>query len=148
MFIIKYIMGNSISTNKINFEDLQSVLHKSDSYLIINTMGEHEQYCLIKGTMDCKNEVKIINDLLKKATTDINIIIYGKNINDESVDKKNTSLYNLGFYNVYIYTGGLFEWLCLQDIYGEENFPTTSKEVDILKFKSTKKLNNLLLTNS
>jgi len=141
-------MGNSVSTNKINFEDLQSVLHKSESYLIINTMSENEQSCLIKGTIDCNNEVKIINEMLKKGTTDTNIVIYGKNINDESVDKKNSSLYNLGFYNVYIYTGGLFEWLCLQDIYGEENFPTTSKEVDILKYRSQKKLNNLLLTNS
>jgi hypothetical protein len=141
-------MGNSASTNKINFEDLQSIIHKPDSYLIINTMSETEQACLIKGTVNSKNEVKIINELLKKATTDINILIYGKNVNDESVYKKNSYLYNLGFYNVYIYTGGLFEWLCLQDIYGEENFQTTSKEADILKFRAPKKLNTLLLTNS
>jgi len=148
MFIIKYIMGNSVSTNKINFEDLQGVLHKHKSHLIINTLGEDEQSCLITGTMDSKKEVGIINDLIKKGVSDINIIIYGKNSNDESIFKKNTSLYNLGFYNIYIYTGGLFEWMCLQDIYGEENFPTTSKEADILKFRAPEKLNGLLLTNS
>ena len=30
----------------------------------------------------------------------------------------------------------MFEWLLLQDIYGNELFPTTSKELDILKYKS------------
>ena len=37
--------------------------------------------------------------------------------------------------NVYIYPGGLFEWLLLQDIYGSEDFPTTIVERDHLKFK-------------
>ena len=42
---------------------------------------------------------------------------------------------SLGFYNVYLYNGGLFEWLLLQDIYGFDEFPTTKKELDILKYK-------------
>jgi len=44
-------------------------------------------------------------------------------------------LTSLGFYNVYIYIGGIFEWLLLQDIYGEKEFPTTNKELDLLKYK-------------
>jgi len=39
--------------------------------------------------------------------------------------------------NLYVYIGGLFEWLLLQDIYGDEEFPTTSKIIDILKYKGT-----------
>ena len=39
------------------------------------------------------------------------------------------------FNHVYIYLGGLFEWLCLQDIYGENAFPTTTHEIDLLKYK-------------
>ena len=50
--------------------------------------------------------------------------------------KKYHQLTNLGFYEVYVYVGGLFEWLLLQDIFGEENFPTTTKELDILKYKA------------
>ena len=32
-----------------------------------------------------------------------------------------------------------FEWLLLQDVFGEDLFPTTSKELDILKFNSINK---------
>ena len=35
----------------------------------------------------------------------------------------------------HIYIGGLFEWLLLQDIYGDDEFPTTTKIIDILKYK-------------
>jgi len=44
-------------------------------------------------------------------------------------------LANLGLKNVKVYYGGLFEWLCLQEIYGAELFPTTSQETDLLKYK-------------
>jgi len=48
---------------------------------------------------------------------------------------------------VYIYSGGLFEWLLLQDIYGSDLFPTTNDKVDFLKYKGRKKLNINLLEN-
>ena len=41
----------------------------------------------------------------------------------------------LGFTNIALYLGGLFEWLLLQDIFGFDNFPTTTKTIDILKYK-------------
>jgi hypothetical protein len=65
----------------------------------------------------------------------IKIIVYGKNTSESSPYKKVEQLMGLGFYNVYLYPGGLFEWLCLQDIYSSEEFPTTCKELDILKYK-------------
>ena len=71
----------------------------------------------------------------------IKIIIYGKNSNDETPIKKCEQLLELGFSNIYIYAGGLFEWLLLQDIYGSELFPTTTKQNDLLKYKSQKILN-------
>jgi hypothetical protein len=49
--------------------------------------------------------------------------------------KKYLKLQELGFSNIYIYPGGLFEWLCLQDIYGHDSFKTTKQEIDILKYK-------------
>ena len=48
---------------------------------------------------------------------------------------------------VYAYSGGLFEWLMLQDIYGQDLFPTTKIEKDILKFKACSILNISLLEN-
>ena len=53
---------------------------------------------------------------------------------------------NLGFQTVYLYVGGMFEWLCLQDIYGNEEFPTTTRELDILKYKSPRTFGGYLLT--
>ena len=57
------------------------------------------------------------------------------------MNKKYQQLYSLGFYNIFVYLGGLFEWLMLQDIYGKELFPTTKIEVDLLKYKSNQLLN-------
>ena len=45
---------------------------------------------------------------------------------------RNIKLSELGIKNMYVYCGGLFEWLCLQDIYGEDEFPTTIKELEFL----------------
>jgi hypothetical protein len=55
-------------------------------------------------------------------------------------------LQSLGFNKIYIYSGGLFEWMLLQDIYGKDLFQTTSIEVDILKYKSSKILFHNLIT--
>ena len=76
----------------------------------------------------------------------VNIVLYGKNNIDESVYQKYNQLINLGFINTYIYIGGLFEWLLLQDIYGDENFQTTTSERDILKYQGQSRF-HLLLTN-
>ena len=65
-----------------------------------------------------------------------------------SIYDKYEQLSKLGLINIYIYPGGIFEWLCLQDIYGDELFPTTKKELDILKYKPRSKLNNLYITNN
>ena len=105
----------------------------------------NEQKCLIKNTVAIDNEEMIINSCLKNGQKDIHIIIYGKNSNDEHIYTKYTQLISLGFRNVYLYTGGMFEWLMIQDIFGEEEFPTTSKEIDILKYKSNKVLHIPLL---
>jgi hypothetical protein len=68
------------------------------------------------------------------------IVIYGKNAGDIRVDHKYNQLWKLGFTDIYIYLGGLFEWLLLQDIYGMEEFPTTCRELDILKYRGSRVL--------
>lgn len=138
-------MGNASSMNKINFEDIQYSLSQKDAILIINTLSENEQECIIPMTITPEKEINIINNLLRNGNKNIKIIIYGKNCNDDKIYKKYEQLQSLGFYNIYLYIGGLFEWLMLQDIYGEKEFPTSKKELDILKFKPQKKLNVHLL---
>lgn len=132
-------MGNQNSFNSINsiktfnFEDMQSII-QSRNNIIINTLPEDKQLCLIIGTINIRDEVRILNDCLSN-NKDKQIVIYGRNNNDEKIFIKYKQLIDLGYKNVYIYTGGMFEWLLLQEIYGEENFPTTTKELDILKYK-------------
>ena len=126
-------MGNQSSVKKISYEDMQYILKNPMHTLIINTLDGASQNCLIRNTVKVEKEVSIINTHLQHLNTPI--IIYGRNNNDESIYKKYSQLLSLGFTHVYVYTGGLFEWLCLQDIYGDDLFPTTIQELDILKYK-------------
>lgn len=137
-------MGASQSIQKINFEDMQIAVKNPETYLIINTLPQNEQQCLIMNTISADQEELLINKYIRE-NKGVKIIVYGKNCNDDNVNKKYQQLVSLGFYNVYIYQAGLFEWFLLQDIYGQELFPTTKKELDILKFKSSSVLNISLL---
>ena len=139
-------MGNVQSMRKINFEDMQTATKNPEVYLIINTLSSTEQQCLIKSTVSLDQEEAIINKYIKE-NKGIKIIVYGKNSHDELVHKKYQQLASLGFQNVYAYTGGIFEWLLLQDIYGHEIFPTSKKELDLLRYKPPPLLNISLLTN-
>ena len=142
-------MGNNTSiTKKVNFEDIQEIIQKNKkNCLLINTLDESNQSCLIRKTVSIENEERMINTYLRKDKH-VKIIIYDKNAHQNKLFKKYEQLLKLGFINVYIYPGGLFEWLCLQDIYGSDNFPTTSEELDILKYKAPSLFNdNFLLEN-
>jgi hypothetical protein len=140
-------MGNSVSSQKINFEDMQNVCKNREAYILINTLPATEQNCLIFNTIAPQQEETIMNNFLQNGRKNMRIIIYGKNCNDDTANKKYEQLLKLGFRNVYIYVGGLFEWLLLQDIYGTSEFPTTSKQLDILKYKPHKRIDVALLEN-
>lgn len=133
-------MGQTHSIQKINYEDMQTIIKNPETYLIINTLPKNEQDCLIIHTSAAIDEEIIINRAIKENKK-IRIVIYGKNCNDETVEKKYQQLYSLGFYNIFIYFGGLFEWLMMQDIYGKELFQTTKNEMDLLKYKPRQILN-------
>jgi hypothetical protein len=143
-------MGNKTSQIKISFDEVQNKIKGANATAIpnittcifINTLPENKQSCLIPTTTVSSEEEGTINKLLKN-NSDVEIIIYGMNNNDESVIRKYKQLVSLGFQNIYIYLGGMFEWLLLQDIYGTENFPTTSRELDIMKYKPSKKIDTL-----
>jgi rhodanese-related sulfurtransferase len=149
-------MGASNSKFKINYEDMQlaskySYTCNSDNngnnhsrYAIINTLDPLYQTCLIPNTIPIAEEEEVINDIITNSKK-TKIIIYGLNSNDEKVYSKYEQLIKLGVKHVYIYIGGMFEWLLLQDVYGRELFPTTSTELDILKYKPRKILDILCI---
>jgi len=139
-------MGATQSVKKINFEDMKSFI-VDPNIIIINTMPSSIQECLIINTLNASAETTILNDLLKKNNKHITVVVYGMNACDDVIVTKYNQLIKLGFYNVYVYPGGLFEWLLLQDIYGSDSFPTTKKELDILQFKGSSLSTRLMITN-
>jgi hypothetical protein len=151
-------MGSNHSKNKINYEDVQDACknalnnktnnNNGKKYAIINTMDRNWQSCLIQSTVSIQEEEEMMNGILNnnnKYSNDVTVIVYGTNSNDETIYSKYEQLVKLGIKNVFIYTGGMFEWLLLQDIYGRDLFPTTSRELDILKYKPRKQLNVLYI---
>ena len=139
-------MGNSNSICKINFEDMQDAI-KDKKYIIISTLPENMQNCLIIRTTSAVEEVKILNTILSKDISQP-IIVYGMNAADNTIVTKYNQLVSLGFTNIRVYPGGIFEWLLLQDIYGSDIFQTTTVELDILKYKGKKYSSVLMLTQS
>ena len=140
------LFNKNTSNNNIGYEDVLFSIEKTSKHILINTMESNLQQCLIKSTLSIVNEDTVLNQIIDKSQfKEVIIIIYGCNAVDISVDKKYKQLIDLGFPNVYIYNGGMFEWLLLQDIYGQDNFPTTSCDLDILKYKPRSKLNMPLL---
>ncbi len=122
-------MGN-VHIKKVGFEDIQQFTQ--DDGIIINTLRENDQRVLIQKTVSAEHEIMMVKKAIKHNKK---IIIYGYNNNDESIFKKYKQILDLGHKNVYIYIGGLFEWLLLNDIYGNELFPITNKTNDFLIFR-------------
>ena len=125
---------------RANFEDVQSA---QETALLISVFTTDEQSILIAGTIRINDEVAAVEDALKRK---IPIIVYGKNVDDLAAIAKCSQLQSLGS-KQYLYAGGLFEWLLLQDIYGNELFPTTNITVDILRYKPKSLLMKRYLTN-
>ena len=120
-------MGQSSSYPICSFQQLQT---RKDEFVLINTLPLNRQSYLIKGTLPGLEESVKVNEYLSK-NKNIAIVLYGVDCNDASVLKKFAQLKTLGFVNVSIYRGGLFEWALLQEIYGS-NFPTVGTIPDPL----------------
>lgn len=116
----------SVSISTIHFEQLNNTL--SDNILLISTLPIDEQDCLIHKTVDAVYETNIISSCNK----DTSIIIYGRNHNDKTSYTKYAQLKKLGYTNVSIYTGGLCEWVLLNNYYGKNNFKLTNECKDLL----------------
>lgn len=134
--------SNKINLNKTNigFEDVINAIN-NNLFLIINTLPIDKQNCLIKNTIPIEKEEIVINELINNYDYDKPIIIYGINNTDDSVIKKYNQLINIGFKKIFIYLGGMFEWLLLQDVYGKDEFKTNIYTKDILFYKPKKIIN-------
>lgn len=115
----------------IGYRELKTYIKSGAT--IINTLPLDQQGVLIRGTTTASNEIDVVNRSLQES--DSVICVYGRNCYDNSVFEKYKQLRDLNARNVFVYNGGMFEWLLLNDIYGEGLFPTTGKDPDILLFK-------------
>ena len=142
-------MGNQLFTSSrvprqnelVSYKYIQDAIEDKNR-LLINTLDEliTTQSCLILSSIHAIDEIDVIDKILSntdnlgRTTETVEIVIYGKNSTDMSTWVKYNQLIDYGFERVKIYTGGLFEWMLLQDIYGDDLFPTTTSNRDILKF--------------
>jgi len=130
-------MGNVYSSfSSYPFDIIQNKITCNNDFVLISTLPENQQHCLIKHTIHANKETDFMNQLLNKDKKK-EIVIYGRNHRDLKVIEKYNQLKKLGFINVYIYFGGLFEWLLLHIAYKEINFPIdgTFNECDLLNYK-------------
>jgi len=130
-------MGNVYSSfSSYTFVTLQQKIMCNYDFVLISTLPDSEQDCLIKNTIPANKETEFMNVLLNKDKKK-EIIVYGRNHRDLKVTEKYNQLKKLGFTNVFIYFGGLFEWLLLHIVYKEFNFPIdgTFHEKELLSYK-------------
>tara|TARA_Y100000748_G_scaffold303727_1_gene309857 strand:+ start:2960 stop:3376 length:417 start_codon:yes stop_codon:yes gene_type:complete len=129
-------MGNIQSFSKVSYGSVQDIVMKNTNALLVCTLDKKNEQYAIEKTIAIENEENVINNMMKKRQHDLIIVIYGENMYDDTVIKKYTQLKKIGFKNCYIYFGGLFEWFLLQDVYGQEVFPTMSTPMNgCLSFK-------------
>ena len=125
----------SFGGRSIGFDDLLHCIRNPAKYAIIHTMSAAE-CVLISGTLSVEEEETFMNEYLSKyVENQKTIVLYGRNSCDDSPRKKRAQLLSLGISDVYIYAGGLFEWVLLQDIYGVSEFPTTAVVTDLLAYR-------------
>ncbi len=126
----------------VGFEDMKHAVSNPSKFIIINTLLGNDQDILIRGTIPLEREEMAINEQLTNYTApDLPIIVYGRNSCDLTVDAKQSQLRALGIKDVYVYTGGLFEWLLLGEVYGADEFKIENRghkhSIDILRYRAT-----------
>jgi len=138
----QWLSPHKNNRNRITSEDIQYVLHHPTEFHLIHTLTHEYQDIVIPTTIPVFSEESVINEMITHIDVpDKPIIIYGKNNHDETIETKYQQLKSLGIEEIYIYSGGMFEWLLLNDIYGSTEFPiqsSTKKLPDIWKYRPTR----------
>ena len=127
--------GSSNETyKKISPAEMQTILKTPEKYIIIHTLTSEYQDYVIPGTVQDTREESVINEMLTRIDIpDKPIIIYGKNARDETVEVKANQLKSLGIHDISVYSGGMFEWLLLNEVYGHTEFPVKVQTDQIKK---------------
>jgi hypothetical protein len=108
---------------RVGFDDVLHAVASPKTHIIISTLPENKQDVLLPNTLSYRTEEDTVNDLVAAGNTAIPVLIYGRDATDASPDKKHAQLRSLGFTDVHIYSGGMFEYLLLRDVYGAAKFP-------------------------
>jgi len=108
----------------------------------MNMYGKRGEIPLIDGTLPPEREEVYMNELLDTLDTvamgELLIVVYGQNAMDKTAMEKARQLNALGFSSVCVYSGGMFEWCLLHDVYGSKEFPIafgTGNVIEPLIFK-------------
>ena len=125
MFQTLFSSSNTDSIyKKLNIEEMQTILKTPEKYIIIHTLMYDYQDYILPGTVPDTREESIINEMLTRIDIpDKPIVIYGKNARDETPETKAKQLKSLGIHDISVYSGGMFEWLLLNEVYGHTEFP-------------------------
>jgi hypothetical protein len=91
--------------------------------LIISTTITERGSPYIAGTVSRFAELITIDSLKRSNRFDVPILVYGHNMFDTTVKTQSTILMNNGFTKVFVYVGGMFEWMLLHKLYGNTAFP-------------------------
>lgn len=129
--------SSSVFPKRVGFEDVLFAM-KQRNCLLMNTMPREEQDYLIAHTIRFHEEETRINNIIDdNVQHQYIVIIYGRNTMDETIEKRYSQMIHLGFHksNVWIYYGGLFEYSMLQEMFGQEMFPSIGTCRDLLKYK-------------
>jgi hypothetical protein len=140
--ILQWALKKALPSNvSVGFEDVLHALKTPEKYVLVNTLPLTNQTVLIKGTLAASEEEAFFDEYLNKyVEKPKTVILYGANSCDPTVHEKRTQLLSLGISDVLVYSGGLFEWLLLQDIYGLNEFPTTSRVRDLLAYRPKQRI--------
>lgn len=124
-------MGNTVGISLCTFDAVRRAALDERSLLVCTLARDA---CVIDGTVRIDDEEATINAILKsKAQAQYGVVVYGRNCRDDTVVRKCKQLSALGF-GVQCYVGGMFEWLLLQAVYGDDEFGATA-DADALLFK-------------
>jgi rhodanese-related sulfurtransferase len=119
-----FFTSSSETYKKISVEEMQTILKTPAKYIIIHTLTSEYQDYVIPGTVQDTREESVINEMLTRIDIpDKPIVIYGKNARDETPETKAKQLKSLGIHDISVYSGGMFEWLLLNEVYGSDEFP-------------------------
>jgi len=92
----------------------------TDRVLLFNGLKKQYHSCIIPRTIPYSDMKKVIKNMKEENIAVVYCANYSCNASHKFAEKKLSHLET-----VYIYRGGVFEWLLLQKKYGKKKYPTS-----------------------